>query len=414
MRLRVAHVTPRYVPAPLTGSERYIDAMTKYLAAVGHSVDVITSFAVDWKSTMSIRGRKTLGSISVNNKLRVYRVAIHYELKELSRILYKLSNVNSVSAPAVLRNYFRLMRLGPCMPGVYYKLIKGDYDIINTTPYPFSYNWYVYMASKKTGTPLVLTPFFHYHIREYYNPLLVLMLREADAVIAFTEFEANLLRRLGAKRIHMSAMGLWMSEWRDVRGDGVLEELGLDKDYFVVIIPHRLPLKGSCQVLKASILLKRYGVKVAAVSFGQFTYREYEWWASVARKFGVKVVDLGYVSEEFKRKLLASADVLAQPSIADAYGLVYLEAWAVGRPVVAARTKAMMSIVKDGVDGFLVRFNDHRELADKLLLLARNPDVAIEMGRKGREKVLRNNDWAVIGRKLENLYREVIERRKAA
>ncbi len=412
MRLSIAHVVQRYIPAPLTGSERYIDAMTKYLVAIGHRVDVITSFAIDWSSLISIKGRKMLSGLSILNRLNVRRLVIHYEIKEICRILHKLSRMSPSSFPAPLKHYLRLLRLGPQVPGIYRELRKGSYDIINVTPYPFSYNWYVYMASRSSGTPLVLTPFFHYHLKEYYNPFLILILREADAVVAFTEFEANLLRRLGAKRIHMSAMGLWMSEWRDVRCDGTLEELGLDEDYFTIIIPHRFPLKGSCQVLMASMLLRKQGIKVANISFGQFTFIEYEKCARMAKKYGVKVIDLGYIDEKYKKRLLACADVLAQPSVADAYGLVYLEAWAVGKPVIAARTEAMKSVVRDGIDGFLVRFNDYKELANKLLVLAKNPDIAVEMGKRGREKVLKNNDWAVIGRKLEELYREIIEKRR--
>lgn len=412
MGLRIAHVVQRYIPAPLTGSERYIDAMTKYLVATNHYVDVITSLAVDWPSLGSIKGRKRmLSGLSVLNRLNVKRLIIHYEIKMMCKILHKLSKVSPLEFPATLKHYFELMLLGPQIPEVIRELGRGNYDVINVTPYPFSYNWYVYIASKKTKTPLVLTPFFHYHLKEYYNPFLISILREADAVIAFTENEANLLKRLGARRIHISAMGLWVSEWLDVKDDGVRDELGLDEDYFTIIIPHPSPLKGSCQVLMASILLRKQGIKVATISFGQLTNAEYEKYAKIAKKCGVRVIDLGYIDEEYKKKLLASANVLAQPSISDAYGLVYLEAWVMGKPVIAARTKTMENIVKDNVDGFLVRFNDYKGLANKLLMLARNPDIAVEMGKKGREKVLKNNDWGVIGKRLENLYKEIIEER---
>ncbi len=44
----IAHIVQRYLPAPLTGSERYIQSISEYFVKRGYYVDVLTSDAHDW------------------------------------------------------------------------------------------------------------------------------------------------------------------------------------------------------------------------------------------------------------------------------------------------------------------------------------------------------------------------------
>ncbi len=96
--------------------------------------------------------------------------------------------------------------------------------------------------------------------------------------------------------------------------------------------------------------------------------REFITWKNYAESKGVKVLDLGYVEEEFKRKIFMSSDILAMPSITDAYGIVYLESWICGKPVIGAKTPVMAEIIRDGIDGYLIKFGDIEELANKFYI----------------------------------------------
>jgi glycosyltransferase involved in cell wall biosynthesis len=81
-------------------------------------------------------------------------------------------------------------------------------------------------------------------------------------------------------------------------------------------------------------------------------------------------------------------DVLVVPSLSDAFPLVTIEAMVMGLPVVASRTGGLPEIVLHGKTGLLVPPGASTELAAACLYLLRRPDVAIQMGLRGRERAL--------------------------
>jgi glycosyltransferase involved in cell wall biosynthesis len=81
------------------------------------------------------------------------------------------------------------------------------------------------------------------------------------------------------------------------------------------------------------------------------------------------------------------ASVFITASEVETQGLVVLEAAATGLPIVAVRAAAIPEMVEDGVTGYLVASRDIDAMADRLVLLLRNPDQARAMGQAGRAKM---------------------------
>ena len=102
---------------------------------------------------------------------------------------------------------------------------------------------------------------------------------------------------------------------------------------------------------------------------------------------------LGQLSEEEKWDAVDAADVVALPSRTESFGIVFLEAWARGKPVIGARAGAVPQVINDGDDGLLVEFGDAAGLAEALEKLLDAPAQAAEMGQRGREKVLQMYTW---------------------
>ena len=82
--------------------------------------------------------------------------------------------------------------------------------------------------------------------------------------------------------------------------------------------------------------------------------------------------------------LMCAADVVVLPSLAEPFGLVILEAMALGRPVVATRAGGPMEIIVDGGTGLLAKPSDPVSLASVLLRLLGCPEEAARMGAAGR------------------------------
>jgi len=74
-------------------------------------------------------------------------------------------------------------------------------------------------------------------------------------------------------------------------------------------------------------------------------------------------------------------------SLSEGISLTLLEAMAAELPVVATDVGGNREVVVNGKTGFLVPAQSPQELADAIIKLLRNPDLARAMGRAGRQRV---------------------------
>ena len=101
------------------------------------------------------------------------------------------------------------------------------------------------------------------------------------------------------------------------------------------------------------------------------------------------------------------ASVFITASQVETQGLVVLEAAATGLPIIAVRAAAIPEAVENGVTGYLVAPRDIDAMADRLVLLLRNPDQARAMGQAGRAKMQKHSlDRSIEAH--ERLYRSLV------
>jgi len=86
-------------------------------------------------------------------------------------------------------------------------------------------------------------------------------------------------------------------------------------------------------------------------------------------------------------RLMAACQVFALPSFEEPFGLVFAEAMAMKRPVVAVNSGGAPEVVVHGRTGLLSRPGDVSELAAHLLALLRDPAMRMRMGDQGRHLV---------------------------
>jgi glycosyltransferase involved in cell wall biosynthesis len=86
--------------------------------------------------------------------------------------------------------------------------------------------------------------------------------------------------------------------------------------------------------------------------------------------------------------LLGASDLFALASLWEGLGLVFLEAMAVGLPIVATRVSAVPEVVEDGVSGWLVPPGDVEALAAALRAALADPRARAERGRAGHARLL--------------------------
>jgi glycosyltransferase involved in cell wall biosynthesis len=118
-----------------------------------------------------------------------------------------------------------------------------------------------------------------------------------------------------------------------------------------------------------------------------------------------KIRHLGYVSEGEKYALLERCDVLLMPSAYESLSVIALEAWAMGRPVLAnAACKVLEGqCIRSGGGLF---YRGYSEFAAALRLLQEQPEMRRSLGESGRAYVRREYDWDVVERRTLDFLEE--------
>ncbi len=109
-------------------------------------------------------------------------------------------------------------------------------------------------------------------------------------------------------------------------------------------------------------------------------------------------------------ELMWTFDVFALPSLRESFGLVFIEAMAARRPVVASSADGIPEVVEDGVTGILVPPADAAALADAISTLLTNHSVASQMANAGRVRVERLFTIERMGKEYEDLYAGLLQR----
>jgi glycosyltransferase involved in cell wall biosynthesis len=129
------------------------------------------------------------------------------------------------------------------------------------------------------------------------------------------------------------------------------------------------------------------------------------------KTLGLKnVIMVGYLNPEksaFFHAFYERADVYVSPSVWDEpFGLTILEAMAAKTPVVATRKGGMLSVIKDGENGFFVRARNSKEIADKVNLLLANDELRERAARNARKTVDDKFTWEKIASQFEEIYKK--------
>lgn len=122
----------------------------------------------------------------------------------------------------------------------------------------------------------------------------------------------------------------------------------------------------------------------------------------LAKTLGMKdrVTFLGRIAHREVIRNINECDIFCLPSWNEAFGVVYIEAMACGKPVIGCKGEGIVDFVEHGINGMLVEPQDVDDLAEKLDHLTSHPEKAKEMGEKARELVLEKYTWGKIVEKI--------------
>ncbi|MEM2292714.1 MAG: glycosyltransferase family 4 protein [Nitrososphaerota archaeon] len=368
--MRIIHAFYQYYPV-IGGQERTIAGLAEEQAKLGHEVHVITStYGAEDKPL-----EETLNKVHVK-RLKAWR--LHYPDFTIPKALPKelLKNADIVHAHGhdslfnirILNEAFKLGVKNVC----YFMAV----DAFKDHPNLFIRFLGPYYGRMTTCIALKMT-----------NLVLVKSIRDLKI----------LKKAYGAEATYLpDAIPDYYFTVKKGDPEEFRERFGIKQEKIFLFIGRVHRFKGPHILVKA---LKYVDENTAAVFIGPDGGYLKET-LNLAERIGVRdrVYMLGFVDEKTKIHALDSAVALVLPSIADrveVYSLVISEAWAREKPVIGSNVGEIPYRISYGLNGLLVNPLDPKTLAEAMIKLASNKELAIKMGKQGKTSVLSWNDVAL-------------------
>lgn len=242
------------------------------------------------------------------------------------------------------------------------------------------------------------------------------VLRNAIIVLANSNFTKSKLKNESNVKSEVLNPGVDITFFHTNNDDSELrEKYRINKNTTVLLSAGRLVKKKNYNnIIKAVKMVKERIGDLTLFIAGEGPERENI--VECAKSEGVhkNVVLIGDIDAAALKVYYLMCDVFVLPSIVknndyETFGMVFLEAGACGKPVIGSKTGGISDAVIDDETGILVNApSDAREIADAILYLLNNKQIADEMGRKARERIVAHFDWTKVGRNLNGIIEKIV------
>lgn len=226
--------------------------------------------------------------------------------------------------------------------------------------------------------------------------------RHADRVIANSGFTRDELLKLGvsSKRITLIYPGVDVDRFRpDLPIDDLLRQLSISNKQRLILSVGRLSRrKGFDQLIRSLPSICEQGIDAhyALIGIGE----DMEYLKQLSHELGVseRVHFLGHVPAEDLPRWYCAADVFAMPNRevdndTEGFGIVFLEAAACAKPVIAGNSGGTGSAVIEGETGLRVDGQKTKEVADALLKILGDSEYSGTLSKNGYERVQKEFAW---------------------
>lgn len=245
----------------------------------------------------------------------------------------------------------------------------------------------------------------------------------ADRIIAATPAEQaqlNWLYGAGAEKIIVIPPGVDLERFHPVDKAEAKKQVGIPCGDKNIMFAGRIePLKGIDTLIQAMALIKQRHPSVmentcVAIIGGDPWADDPD--AEMTRLQQMRqdldihdfVLFLGAKDQEALPNYYAAAEMVVMPSHYESFGMVALEAMAMGRPVIASEVGGLAFLIQDGINGYHVPTRNPEVLAERIYELLANDQCREEMGRAARHYAERF-DWAIIAHRMLAVYQSLVD-----
>lgn len=247
------------------------------------------------------------------------------------------------------------------------------------------------------------------------------VLRAAHAVVATSTPAHGEALRQGVRpdRLHLLTPGVDDYFFNaEPRPERVRSRYGLEGKMVLLTVGRLVERKGHELMIRALPQMRRVFPHLAYLIVGTGPIEEKL--KRIAREEGLSgaVIFAGRLSREELVDCYAACDVFVMPhrelpdGDTEGAGIVFLEAAALGKPVIAGIAGGSGDSVIDGETGFRVDSTRPEEIVQRLSRLLRDRGLARQMGEAGRRRVILERRWEDRARELRRICLDLVERRR--
>jgi len=241
------------------------------------------------------------------------------------------------------------------------------------------------------------------------------VLEDANAIICVGKNEQRAIQaRYPYKRVEWLPNGVDSDRFAHGNGRDFREKNGIPLDRKVILNVGRIdPQKNQLSLLSVMVQLLRKHKDIHLVLIGPVTVESY----------GMELLNKVHEASLYDHVTILpglpcgstdllnayhAADIFCLPSRHEPFGIVVLEAWASGLPVVASRVGGIPSFTQNGIDVLQVDHSEPGFFTVAIDRLLGDTDLAARISAAGRIKACTQYDWLQITNRLEALYRDLL------
>jgi glycosyltransferase involved in cell wall biosynthesis len=231
------------------------------------------------------------------------------------------------------------------------------------------------------------------------------------------DMKRNLLAmKVPDRKIHYIPFGIDLEKFapQNEYKNKIREEFNIPPDCFLVGAVGRIhPWKGHRYLVEAAEIITRNEPRIRFLIVGDAAFEGHRSFqielTRLVNKLNLqdKIIFTG--SRKDIPAIMNALDLFVLPSLKEPFGLVFLEAQACGKPVIATRVGGIPEAIKDGETGILVKAGDGEALAAAIIHLMSEPATRQRMGVEGRKRVEENFSVQSMVRNTEKLYEMILE-----
>ncbi len=243
-----------------------------------------------------------------------------------------------------------------------------------------------------------------------------IILKNASTIVVNSNTTKNLVESYGypSSSIYIVHPGTDPIHFRtDSQGLNVIEKLGLGGKHVLLTASRLVEKKNHENVLKSLPLVLRKVPNLIYLIIGKG--EEKERLIKITKDMCLEkyVNFIGYIEPREMPLYYNLCDVFVMPSKTvdydyESFGIVYVEANAVGKPVIGGRSGGVGDAVINGVTGLLVDPENIEEISQAIIRLLTDQKYSKQLGENGRMRVEEELNWKMMGIKIEGILKKTI------